>query len=288
MARRAAVLVALAAAPSASLVAPVAPLSTSQRQRTVVQESFGFDFAEDQAENTDLTILGERRLKEEFIRSYKPTATVLEGKPYPVFQEVQEKKLLSGTVNSGLLRALDDLGLGLGDVEKLLPVIDKAGVLGLVRKNLPLAIIATGYILIEPAPFLLPVLGALLAVPSGIWTAVAAVTTAAEIYLTAFASFDDSGVVALLLAPLLLIAGALSLVPAAIGAVKARRRVHAQDTGRAYGRVMSSRARRRRRSRARHDASVRVDGGFVLRRPSRPARRMAALTACAASSWSSK
>ena len=63
--------------------------------------------------------------------------------------------------------------------------------------------------------------GALLAVPSGIWTAVAAVTTAAEIYLTAFASFDDSGVVALLLAPLLLIAGALSLVPAAIGAVKA-------------------------------------------------------------------
>ena len=81
MARRAAVLVALAAAPSASLVAPVAPLSTSQRQRTVVQESFGFDFAEDQAENTDLTILGERRLKEEFIRSYKPTATVLEGTP---------------------------------------------------------------------------------------------------------------------------------------------------------------------------------------------------------------
>ncbi len=188
---------------------------------TQVQESFGFDFAEDQAENTDLTILGERRLKEEFIRSYKPTATVLEGKPYPVFQEVQEKKLLSGTVNSGLLRALDDLGLGLGDVEKLLPVIDKAGVLGLVRKNLPLAIIATGYILIEPAPFLLPVLGALLAVPSGIWTAVAAITTTAEIYLTAFASFDDSGVVALLLAPLLLIAGALSLVPAAIGAVKA-------------------------------------------------------------------
>ena len=262
MARRAAVLVALAAAPSASLVAPVAPLSTSQRQRTVVQESFGFDFAEDQAENTDLTILGERRLKEEFIRSYKPTATVLEGKPYPVFQEVQEKKLLSGTVNSGLLRALDDLGLGLGDVEKLLPVIDKAGVLGLVRKNLPLAIIATGYILIEPAPFLLPVLGALLGrARRGIWTAVAAVTTAAEIYLTAFASFDDSGVVALLLAPLLLIAGALSLVPAAIGAVKALA-AGVDWCGAVYVAAWSvvSRARRRRRSRARHDAPVRVDG----------------------------
>ena len=42
---------------------------------TQVQESFGFDFAEDQAENTADGILGERRLKEEFIRSYKPTAT---------------------------------------------------------------------------------------------------------------------------------------------------------------------------------------------------------------------
>ena len=145
----------------------------------------------------------------------------MEGKPYPVFQEVQEKRILSATVNSGLLQSLDNLGLGLGDVEKLLPFLDKFGLIGLVRKNLPLAIIATGYLLIEPAPFLLPVLGALLAVPSGIWTAVAAVTTAAEIYLTAFASFDDSGVVARLLAPLLLIAGALSLVPAAIGAVKA-------------------------------------------------------------------
>ena len=53
-----------------------------QRQRTVVHKSFGFDFFEDQAENTDLTILGERRLKEEFIRSYKPTATASRGKPY--------------------------------------------------------------------------------------------------------------------------------------------------------------------------------------------------------------
>ena len=139
---------------------------THLSKSTQVQESFGFDFAEDQAENTADGILGERRLKEEFIRSYKPTATVLEGKPYPVFQEVQEKRILSATVNSGLLQSLDNLGLGLGDVEKLLPFLDKFGLIGLVRKNLPLAIIATGYLLIEPAPFLLPVLGALLAVPS--------------------------------------------------------------------------------------------------------------------------
>ena len=81
MPRRAALLVALAAAPAAALVAPVAPAACARRQRTRVQESFGFDFAEDQAENTADGILGERRLKEEFIRSYKPTATVLEGTP---------------------------------------------------------------------------------------------------------------------------------------------------------------------------------------------------------------
>ena len=46
-------------------------------------------------------MLGERRLKTEFIRSYKPQAFVLEGRPYPVLQAVQEKKLLSTTVASG-------------------------------------------------------------------------------------------------------------------------------------------------------------------------------------------
>ena len=210
-------LVALAAAPSAALVAPVAPLSTSQRQRTRVQESFGFDFAEDQAENTADGILGERRLKEEFIRSYKPTATVIEGKPYRLFQEVQDKKILSATAESGLLGALDDLGLTLSDVEKLLPVVDKSGVLGLAKNNLPLAIVATGYLLIEPAPILIPVLGAALAVPTGVWTGLAAATTAAEVGLVA--TGDDS-LLPLLLAPLLLLSGVLSLVPTAFAAIK--------------------------------------------------------------------
>ena len=52
-------IVALAAAPAAALVAPVAPAACARRQRTRVQESFGFDFAEDQAENTADGILGE-------------------------------------------------------------------------------------------------------------------------------------------------------------------------------------------------------------------------------------
>ena len=107
-------------------------------------------------------------------------------------------------------------------MEKLPPVIDKASRFGPSQKNLPLAI-ARGPILIE------------LERPSSCrssalcWRAagfgpdvVARPRVGRRTRLTAFASFDDSGVVALLLAPLLLIAGALSLVPAAIGPCKAR------------------------------------------------------------------
>jgi len=193
--------------------------SRCRAPQTRVAESFGFDFAESQAENTDFEILGERRLKEQFIRSYKPTATVLEGKPYPLFQEVQAKKLLSATVDAGVLGALGELGLGLADVEKLLPLVDESGILALVARNLPLAIIATGYLLVEPAPFLLPVLGTLLKVPPAVWTALAAAATAGEVYLVGFT--DDSGLTAVLLLPVLLLAGALSLVPTAVAAVKA-------------------------------------------------------------------
>ena len=200
-------------ATTAALVAP----SASIRVSAPLRESFGFDFVEDQAANTPFEILGERRLKTEWVRSYKPTATVIEGKPYRLFQEVQDKKILSATAESGLLGALDDLGLTLSDVEKLLPVVDKSGVLGLAKNNLPLAIVATGYLLIEPAPILIPVLGAALAVPTGVWTGLAAATTAAEVGLVA--TGDDS-LLPLLLAPLLLLSGVLSLVPTAFAAIK--------------------------------------------------------------------
>lgn len=200
-------------ATTAALVAP----STSVRVSAPLRESFGFDFVEDQAANTPFEILGERRLKTEWVRSYKPTATVIEGKPYPLFQELQDKKILSATAESGLLGALDDLGLTLSDVEKLLPIVDKSGALGLAKNNLPLAIVATGYLLIEPAPILIPVLGAALSVSTGVWTAIAAATTAAEVGLVA--TGDDS-LLPLLLAPLLLLSGVLSLVPTAIAGLK--------------------------------------------------------------------
>ena len=196
---------------------PAPRSSVSSRTGVIVSESFGFDFAESQEENTPSEILGERRLKTEWVKSYKPTATVLEGKPYRVFQEVQEKKLLSVTAQSGLLGALDDLGLTLGDVERLLPIVDKSGVLGLVSKNLPLAIVATGYLLIEPAPILIPLVGSLIQVPAAIWTGLAAVSGGAEAF---FVATDNGSPLGLLFIPVFLLSAVLSLIPAAVAGLK--------------------------------------------------------------------
>lgn len=174
------------------------------------RENFGLDFAEDQAKNTPKEILGERRLKTEFIKSYKPTATVLEGKPYPLLQEVQQKKLLSKTSEAGLLGALDDLGLSLSDIEKLLPYIEKSGLLSLAAKNLPLAVILIGYTLVEPAPFLIPLLGVALKVPPPIYAAAALSTASAEAVIV-LAKLDDYSLLGLVLVPVALVSAVLAV-----------------------------------------------------------------------------
>lgn len=174
------------------------------------RENFGLDFAEDQAKNTPKEILGERRLKTEFIKSYKPTATVLEGKPYPLLQEVQQKKLLSKTSEAGLLGALDDLGLSLSDIEKLLPYIEKSGLLSIAAKNLPLAVILIGYTLVEPAPFLIPLLGVALKVPPPIYAAAALSTASAEAVIV-LAKLDDYALLGLVLVPVALVSAVLAV-----------------------------------------------------------------------------
>ncbi|KAJ8612852.1 hypothetical protein CTAYLR_002021 [Chrysophaeum taylorii] len=188
------------------------------RTRTITMENFGFDFAEDQSKNTPIEVLGERRLKTEFIASYKPTATVLEGTPYPLFQEVQSKKLLSKTTEAGLLGALDDLGLSLSDIEKLLPVIEKSGLLKFVAKNLPLVVILTGYLLVEPAPVLIPALGAALKVPPSVY-AVAALGSAGIESLIVLTDSSDLAPLGFILVPVALLAAILAGLPLAIDAV---------------------------------------------------------------------
>jgi len=190
----------------------------ASRRGAVTMENFGLGFAESQRENTPERILGEARLKEEFIASYKPTATVLEGKPYPLLQEIQAKKLLSKTSEAGLLGALEDLGLSLSDIEKLLPAIEKSGLLSLAAKNLPLAVILTGYLLVEPAPFLIPILGALLKVPSPVYATAALGSAGAEAVIT-LANLDDYAALGFVFVPVALVSAILAGLPIAIDAV---------------------------------------------------------------------
>ena len=187
------------------------------RRGVVTMESFGFDFAESQVKNTPVEILGERRLKAEFIKEYKPTATVLEGTPYPLLQEIQKKKLLSATADSDLLGSLEDLGLSLSDLEKLLPVIDKAGLLGLAAKNLPLAVILTGYLLVEPAPILIPVLGALLKIPPPLYALTAATCATLEALIVLTGS-EEYSIYGFLLVPVALVSAIFAGLPVAIDA----------------------------------------------------------------------
>lgn len=181
-------------------------------------ENFGLDFAESQAENTPFAILGERRLKTEFVKSYKPTALSLEGQPYPLFQELQSKRILSKTVESGLLGALEDLGLSLSDIEKLLIPIEKAGLLGTAAKNLPIITILLGYGLVEPGPVVIPLLATLLKLPPVLYTATFAAAAGAEGLIVATGA-DDFAAAGLVLVPVALVSGVFAALPAALESI---------------------------------------------------------------------
>jgi len=180
-------------------------------------ENFGFNFAEDQRENTPAAILGERRLKTEFIASYKPTSLLLEGPPYPVFQELQQKKILSTTVESGLLEALEDLGLSLSDVEKLLIPVEESGLVGNAAKNLPLITILLGYLLIEPGSIAIPLVAQLLKIPTFLHAATFAAAAGAETFITV--AEPDYGFAGLVLIPVALVSGIFTALPSLIESV---------------------------------------------------------------------
>lgn len=126
-----------------------------------LNENFGLKIAEDPVVNTDRTILGEVAYKS-FVESYDPKALLI-GK-YDIVERIRELKLLSLTVDSGLLDALADRGLTLSQVEKLLPLVDDLGLLPLLVKNKDL-IVSLAPLIIEPAPVLLPVVKSVISTP---------------------------------------------------------------------------------------------------------------------------
>merc|ERR1712003_238158 len=80
------------------------------------------------------------------------------NRKYNVIQRVRELDLLQKTIDSGILTKLEDNGLDLATVEQLLPIADKLGLLGLAANNQQLLVNGVAPLLVEGAPFILPVL----------------------------------------------------------------------------------------------------------------------------------
>merc|ERR1719261_1725322 len=97
------------------------------------------------------------------------------NRKYNVIGRVREINLLQATVDAGILSKLEKDGLDLATVEKLLPLAEEYGLLSLVANNQQLLVNGVAPLLVEGAPFLLPVVaGALEAGPSAFFLVAAA------------------------------------------------------------------------------------------------------------------
>jgi len=208
----------------AAIASPCAAFSVqsraSARPETKLYENFGFDFAEDQAENTPQIILGEANYKK-WLNSVDPDNFI--NRQYNVVSRVRELGLLEKTAELGLLSKLEKQGLTLEKAEELLPVLEKLGVLSLVANNQQLLINGVALLAIEGAPLLLPVVaGAIEAGPAAFYLA-AATFAGLDAYLFAsgaevpFVGLSAGAAAGLLLIPLSLV---LAVVGGALGNLK--------------------------------------------------------------------
>lgn len=94
---------------------------------------------------------------------------------YNVIGRVRELNLLKTTADNGVLSKLEANGVDLVTIEQLLPLAEKLGLLSLAGSNQQLLINLAAPLLIEPAPFLIPlVAGALATGPTAFYGAAAA------------------------------------------------------------------------------------------------------------------
>ncbi|CAM9599766.1 unnamed protein product, partial [Phaeothamnion confervicola] len=93
---------------------------------------------------------------------------------YPIVERVREKKLLTSTAESGVLSALEDAG-SLGNrrpvcplqAEKLLPLVEEAGLLSFAAKNADFLLNTVGFLAVEPAELALPAVTGAIRVRAG-------------------------------------------------------------------------------------------------------------------------
>lgn len=187
--------------------------TTLSRPGTKLHENFGFDFAEDQVENTPQIILGEANYKK-WVNGVDPDNML--NRQYPVLTRVRELGLLEKTAELGVLSKLEKQGLTLEKAEELLPLLEKLGVLSLVANNQQLLINGLAPVAVEGAPFVLPVVAGALEIGAPAFFAAAAGAAGLDLLLFAtgteipFVGLSAGAVLGLVLVP-------LSVVLAAVG-----------------------------------------------------------------------
>jgi hypothetical protein len=155
---------------------------SSVRSTTKLNENFGFDFAEDQAENTPSVILGEANYKQWVGENIDNSFL---NRQYNVVKRVRELDLLALTAEYGILSKLEKNGLDLATLESLLPAIEDLGVLSTVGGNQQLLINGLAPVAVEGAPLLLPLIAGALEIGPPAFFLGAAGTAAAEYGLLA-------------------------------------------------------------------------------------------------------
>lgn len=145
-----------------------------------VQESFGFDFAEDTEENSNPLIFGEANYKQ-WVGTISDNSFL--NRQYNLLGRVRELDLLTKTADAKILSRLEKNGITLASLESALPLADSLGLAGIAGSNQQLLINLVAPLLIEPAPYLLPAIGAALEVGPLAFGAAAAVTGGLEVLL---------------------------------------------------------------------------------------------------------
>lgn len=182
---------------------------------TQLYEDFGFSFAEQTYENQPDLLKGEQEYKQYVNRINEDNML---NKKYNVVQRVRELELLQATLDAGILGKLEANGLDLATVEKLLPLAEKFGLLSLAANNQQLLINLVAPLLIEGAPFLLPVIAIALEIGPLSFFGAAAALAGSDYLLYAnnvqipFVGLSAGFFIGLLLVPLaavLAVAGAL-------------------------------------------------------------------------------
>lgn len=162
------------------------PSSTSRVQKftslTQLYEDFGLGLGEQTYENQPDLLKGEQEYKQYVNRINEDNML---NKKYNVIGRVRELEILQATIDNGVLSKLEKNGLDLKTVEKLLPLLEQYGLLSLVGNNQQLLVNGVAPLLVEGAPFLLPVVAAALEIGPTAFFGAAAVLAGADYALFA-------------------------------------------------------------------------------------------------------